>query len=63
MPGTLAEVGATRLTRRPAAAAQAGLFALLGMVLVGQVVVAPLIAAAIAGVSIRRHPTVTRRLT
>jgi hypothetical protein len=33
------------------------------MVLVGQVVVAPLIAAAIAGVSIRRHPTVTRPLT
>ena len=51
MPGTPAEVGATRLTRRPAAAAQAGLFALLGMVLVGQVVVAPLIAAAYGHVS------------
>ena len=103
MSGTLAAVGATRLTRRGIAAAQAGLFALLGMVLgvlvglvpgiavawsstvqnwqarengvtdptivvpwlqlVGPVIVVPLIAAAIAWVSIRRHPTVTRRLT
>ena len=31
--------------------------------LVGPVIVVPLIAAAIAWVSIRRHPTVTRRLT
>ncbi|MDV3221801.1 MAG: FtsX-like permease family protein [Intrasporangium sp.] len=103
MSGTLAAVGATRLTRRGLAAAQAGLFALLGMalgVLVGlvpgvavawsstvtnwqarengltdptivvpwlqllsPVVVVPLVAAAIAWLSIRRHPTVTRRLT
>ncbi|GAA6524640.1 ABC transporter permease [Intrasporangium sp. DVR] len=103
MSGTLAAVGATRLTRRSLAAAQAGLFALLGMVLgvlvglvpgvavawsstvtswqarqngltdpiivipwaqlLAPVVVVPLLAAAVAWVSIRRHPTVTRRLT
>lgn len=103
MHGTLAAVGATRLTRRGIAAAQAGLFALLGMTLgalvglipgvavawfatvsdwqarengvtdptivvpwlqlIGPVVVVPLIAAAVAWVSIRLHPTVTRRLT
>lgn len=103
MSGTLAAVGATRLTRRGVAAAQAGVFALLGMVLgmlvglvpgvavawsstvsdwqarengvtdptiivpwlqlVAPVAVVPLVAAAIAWLSIRRHPTVTRRLT
>lgn len=98
--GTLAAVGATRLTRRNLAAAQAGSLALMGAilgVLVGlvpgvalvrlnaessydaraaglevvvpwmqllvPVVVIPLIAAALAWVSIRKHPTVTRRLT
>lgn len=100
MSSTLAAVGATRLTRRNIAAAQAGSLAAIGAtlgVLIGlvpgialvrhsavgraqwaadglplvvpwmqllvPVVVIPLIAAALAWVSIRKHPTVTRRLT